>query len=68
MANSKFCPKCDIRKVIKAPHRDKIVKKGLDGKVEVEYLGYDCRRCGRAWIQEINYNKSGRKVIKWKRA
>lgn len=67
MANSKFCPKCDIRKVIKAPRRDKIVQKSTDGKIEIEHLGYDCKRCGRPWIQVINYTKRGRKVISWKK-
>lgn len=64
--NPKFCRNCDISKVDRAPYRDKVLKR--EGKeILLEQLGFNCRRCNRPLIQLIDYTKSGRQRIKWKK-
>lgn len=68
MENSSKTCRCNISKVDRVTQKDKVVKRDDAGKILLEHLGFKCRRCGRGWIQIIDYGKSGRKVIKWRKA
>jgi len=65
--NPKYCSKCDIKKVKRAPYRDKVLKR--EGKnILLEQLGFNCKICDRKLVQMIDYTKSGSSRIKWKNA
>lgn len=66
MAESKYCKNCNISKVTRAPHRDKILKQN-GNEILLEQLGFNCRKCDRNLLQIIDYTKSGRARIKWKK-
>jgi hypothetical protein len=65
VARNNYCPRCDIRKLKRSSGGDK-VERNKDGSIKLEYLGYVCS-CGRKWRQKIDYAKSGRKTITWKK-
>lgn len=62
-----YCRKCNISKVNRAPHRDKVLKK-KGTEIQLEQLGFDCKKCERKWVQIIDYTKTGSARIKWKQA
>lgn len=65
MARNNYCSRCDIRKLKPSPRGDK-VEYDKEGKIKIEYLGFVCE-CGRKWRQKIDYSKSGRKTLSWKK-
>jgi len=65
VVRSNYCPKCDYRKLKRSPRGDN-VKYNKDGSIKVEYLGFVCP-CGRLWRQQIDYFKTGRKTVSWKK-
>lgn len=45
---------------------DKEVR-GPEGELMNEELAFTCKKCGAKWKQSVNYGKSGKRVVKWRK-